>query len=218
VAGVACLVAISAAALPRRVQQLAILAILVVYAGILTQKARVANVFRRGVFAGVKAVNTVSDDARPVLSLERATLYPTALSAANRNPHLAYLIVPTNRIDRYFRGRPDSATERNAAIVERDAAVAHNKVFGFPRLVQLKAMQRTSSFFFLLPPHLRPPPFSEVFDGFDACRVNPRLLLFVAREGRRHTPRTINNTPVCDPSVVQTASARTAGAPAVQSR
>jgi hypothetical protein len=151
-------------------------------------------------------VNVVSDDARLVLSLERNSLYPTALSAANRNRRLAYLIVPTDLIDRYFRGNPDSATERNAAIVERDAAVAHNKIFGFPVLVSLGAMQRTSSFFFLLPPHMRPPPFAEIFDQFDACRVNQRLLLFVAREGRRHRLRTIVRTPVCDSSVVRTAS------------
>jgi hypothetical protein len=181
VAGASCVVALATARLPRPVPALVVLAILATHGALELRRARLARAFSHGVTTAVAAVNFVADDPRPVVSLDRFSLYPAALSAANRNARLAYLVVPPDSFRAYRGPMRNETAEFN--IVERDATVAHHAVFGFPTLISLEALRATPSFFMLLPDSAATPPFPLLFRDRMGCRVQERLLLFGATRG-----------------------------------
>ena len=128
IAGMATIVAIATAVLPRRLQQLALVGMLASYGAVLAWKARVAKRFVAEAYAGLAAVNRVAGDGRLVVSLERASMYSASLSAASRNENLAYLVMPLDTIASQLTSQPNDGLYRITA-VEQDATIAHNRVF-----------------------------------------------------------------------------------------
>jgi hypothetical protein len=147
VAGMACIVALATALLPRRLQQLALAGMLASYIGLLGWKTSAATALRSFVFTRVAAVNAVADDPRLVISLERNAMYTAALSSANRNAHLTYLVIPADTIHAQLRVYNRKSLE-DITILEQDGALAHHRTFGFPAVITLEELRRTRSFFF----------------------------------------------------------------------
>jgi hypothetical protein len=197
VAGMACLVAIATALLPIRLQQLALAGMLLSYVALLGWKAHVAGIFQGRVFGAVAAVDAVAGDTRPVLSLERNALYTAALSAANRNHRLAYLVIPPDTIHELLRPRRLKSLD-DITIVEQDGALAHHDVFGFPAVITLEQMRRLSSFHFLIAEDAGGSAFPAVFNGFQPCRVNERIVRFDARAGQVVTSQAIEHSAPCE--------------------
>lgn len=182
VAGMATIVALAASVLPPAFQRLALAGMVASYVGLLGWKTRVATRFQSWAFEGVAAVNRVADDPRPVISLERASMYTAALSAASRNTHLAYLVMPRDTILAQLRPRR-SQNLIDITILEQDGTIAHNRIFGFPALVTVDEMRRLPSFYFLLYEQGSVPVMPGLFSGYRACLADPRLLLFTASPG-----------------------------------
>jgi hypothetical protein len=178
VAGGSCLVALAAARLPRPLPLLVVLMLLATHGIQMRRRARMAREFTRVVAMGVAAVNRVADDPRAVLSLDRGILYPTALSAANRNSRLAFVVIPTDSIRRYPGPMWNDTPEFN--IVERDAAIAHHRAIGFPTLLPLEQLRAMPSFYFLVSPMHEESPFALLFRDRAVCRVQQGLLLYGA--------------------------------------
>lgn len=215
IAGMATLVAMASALLPRRLQQLALAGMLVSYVGLLGWKTRVAERFRAGAYAGLAAVNGVAADPIPVLSQERATMYTAALSAASRNPNLRYLVAPLDTIRAQLRERNNEDLV-NITIVEQDGAVAHRDVFGFPAIVTLDEMRRMPAFYFLLYEESGVPIMPALFDGFSACRVGGRLMRFSSSPGATHTRESLDKAPPCPAEMGATSAISPASAPAAR--
>jgi hypothetical protein len=60
------------------------------------------------------------------------------------------------------------------AIVERDVARAHARIFGFPRIVSIDSLRNVTDFYLLEPDSTRAPTVSE-FPHMRISRVAPRL-------------------------------------------
>src|SRR5688572_19003836 len=146
--GVAVVISVGANLLPARVQPLVLLLLLAGHGALLRRQLGGDRRFDREVRASVSALGAMTGDGRPVVSMERHAFYPAALSSANRNGHVAFLVLPTPAIDEHVRGIPGATS--NFTIVERDAAAAHHRIFGFPRLITLDEMRRLPSFYLLL--------------------------------------------------------------------
>jgi hypothetical protein len=141
----------------------------------------------------------VADDGRLIVSLERASMYTAALSAATRNHRLAYLVMPLDTIAGQLRSRPDDELYR-ITVVEQDATIAHNRALRFPNLISLDSLRRLSSFYFLLYTEESTPLMPELFSGFRACRADPRLLLFTASPGTAQTAESLASAAPCRPA------------------
>ena len=192
VAGIACVVAIAIARLPFRVQQLLLVGAFLLHARALRERAGSAATFAAGVRGRVRAVNAVANDPRPVVASERNTLYPVALSAANRNPRLSYISIPNDSMRRYF-SAPGERPTADRFIVEHDAAIAHREIFGFPRLLALDSLRRLESYFVLGYQPDRP-QLAFLYEGRALCRVRPYLFLVSNATASRTAP----NAPVPD--------------------
>ena len=138
VLGMSTLVAFAAARLPRFAQTLVLIAMLATHGVLLERQSAHDRAYQRDVNLAVAALNAVAGDPRPVIATERTTLYPVAMSSVNRNGNVAFLVVPTS----VARARYGPALQNayNFTIMERDATIAHAKIFGFPRLVDLDSL------------------------------------------------------------------------------
>jgi hypothetical protein len=198
VAGGAGVVALATTRLPRAARPLVLLGILGVHVMLLRREVWDARAFDRAVRARVATIDAFAGDSRPVLSMQRWVLYPAALSQANRNGRLAFVVVPTAALDEHFGANGGNA--RNFTIAERDAAAAHRRLFGFPALVPLDSMQRLSSFYWLLSDSAAPIGWPERFRDFRACRASARLLRFDREPGLAQSEKSIVGGPACRPS------------------
>jgi hypothetical protein len=181
-AGASVLVALATSRLPRPLAMLVLVALLANYGKHEVKRARMARAFSLNVTSAVRDVNGVAGDPRPVVSLDRFSLYPTALSAANRNARLAFLVIPRDTIRAYYQG-PMAKQNADFDMVERDGSVAHNAVLGFPALISLEALRAQPSFYMLLPDSGVKPPFPLLFRDRHVCLASSRLLFFGAARG-----------------------------------
>ena len=196
VAGMATLVGLAAALLPVTLQRLALAGLLASYVGLLGWKTHVARRFQRHAFEGLAAANRVADDPRPVISLERNSMYTAALSEASRNTRLAYLVVPTDTIRSQLRAR-NSENLNDFTILEQDGTVAHHRTLGFPAIITLDELRRLPSFYFLLYDRGSVPVMPGLFSGYRVCLFDPRLLLFSASPGTVQSDTTLRSPPPC---------------------
>jgi hypothetical protein len=134
----------------------------------------------------VRAANAIASDPRPVITTDRNMLYPVALSAANRNSRLSFLIVPSDTIRRELEARGGGAST-DLFIVDRDGATAHRQLFGFPALMPLDSLRRLESFF-ALGNEPDKPQFPFMYGGHVVCRVRPYLFLVSNSKGWRTAP------------------------------
>lgn len=194
--GGACVVALATARLPRMIAVPVVLGILAMHGLHMWRFAGKARAFSDGVTRGVAAANLVASDPRPVVSVDRFSLYPTALSAANRNARLRYVVIPPEAFRAYPGPMRNERPDFN--IVERDAAVAHSAVFGFPVTMTLEELRTLPSYFMLLPDSAVAPPFPLLFADRAACRMHERLLLLSRRASASPAPVGVE-IPACGP-------------------
>jgi hypothetical protein len=186
-AGLACLVAIAVARLPLRVQQLLLLAAVpLVVSPVATQSSLTAK-FDASVARRTLAATLVAGDSRPVVTTDRNVLYPVAFSPNNRNRRLHYLLLPSDTIRRYIAAHPGEPLSSDHQIVERDVALAHQSIFGFPALLPLDSLRRIPSFFVLTHDSKRL-ALADLFSGQQVCRVRPHLFLITSGAERPALP------------------------------
>ncbi|MEO8560863.1 MAG: hypothetical protein ABI601_02235 [bacterium] len=196
VAGMCCLVALATSVLPRRMQTIALVGMVATYSALLGWKTVAADKLTAQARGAIAGVNAVARDPRPVLSLDRNVLYMTALSKANHNPRLAYLVMPVDTIYEYLKSRHNK-TLNDITIIEQDVALAHHRTLGFPAVLTLGAMRLTDSFFLLIGDDTRGSALPAVFSGFRSCRVNARVLLFESSPGTPTDGTSIRRSPQC---------------------
>jgi hypothetical protein len=200
VLGMATLVALAVARLPRLAQRLALVAIIAAHGVLLWRQSDRDRSFQRDVNRAVAALNAVSGDPRPVIATDRHTLYPAAMSSANRNGNVAYLVAPTSVVRAQF--GPAEENSYRFTILERDMSIAHNGIFGFPALLSRDSVSRMRSFYVLLPDSAETPGREARLDGFRPCRVQRPLLRYDASPGHRMTAQSVEEIPPCEgPSV-----------------
>ena len=195
VAGGSCLVALATARLPRRLPLLVVLVLLATHGILMRRRARMARELTRTVAIAVAAVNRVANDPRPVVSVDRGILYPTALSSANRNSRLAFVVMPSESIRTYPGPLWNDTPEFN--VVERDATIAHHRALGFPTLLPLEQLVVMPSFYVVMQPTQDEPPFPLLFGGRAVCRVQRGLLLYGAPGTDSTAPRP-GKIPACE--------------------
>jgi hypothetical protein len=186
VAGLACVGAIAVARLPIQLQLLLLVGALGLHARALRERAGSAVTFDAGVRGRVRAANAIASDPRPVIATDRTILYPVALSAANRNPRLSFLTLPTDTIRRELEARGARGSV-DLFLIDRDGATAHHQIFGFPALLPLDSLRRLESFFALGSEPTRP-QFPFMFGGHVVCRVQPYLFLVSNSTAGRTVP------------------------------
>jgi len=139
----------------------------------------------------------VAGDARPIVTLDRNVLYPVALPAGTPDLRLDYLVVPSDTLRAFVASRVDPPLSSDHLIVERDAALAHHAVFGFPSTFSLDSLGREPSFF-LLTDERAGSWFTELFPTHRGCQARPYLVFFRARAEEREVVSSTLHT--CDAS------------------
>lgn len=173
VGGIVVLAALAANRLSQPQQSVAMLLMIAFYASLLPEQVQVSRTFDARIADAVSAVNVVEKDIRPILSFDRLSFYPVALSPQIRNRNMAFIRLPTDAVRAAYAGAPD---RESFMLIERDVATAHNRAYGFPRLVTLDSARRNSSFF-LLTVHADTAELAlTLFGGHRVCRVGRDLL------------------------------------------
>jgi hypothetical protein len=208
-AGLAMAVALAASLMPATMQRITTLAMVATFGTLVVARALAAEASTLRVGENVASVNGVAGDLRPVVAIDRRAMYPAAFSAANRTARLAYLVLPTEVIRSTFPSSGDVTMTVDFMLVERDAALAHHRVFGAPAVAGLEAVRREPSFFFLHHVLTLDGPIARLFAGYEACRVTGRLLLLTRRVDDLTTIPARGAPPTCRPE--QLASGAAAG-------
>jgi hypothetical protein len=147
----------------------------------------------------------VAGDARPVVTLDRNVLYPVVLPAGTPDLRLSYLVVPSDTLRAFVSSRADPPLSSDHLIVERDVALAHHTLLGFPSTLSLDSLMREPEFF-LITDERAGSWFAELFPTHRGCQASQYLVLFRARADEHDAASSTRST--CDVTAKDAAPVR----------